>query len=594
MRLILKYVLEMYNLSRLKFVLNILLMVGLGTLEGIGVLLIIPLLYVTGIASGADAGGDFTSRLAASIRNTGIELNLPVVLFVYIFINFVQSWLQRTQTLLNISIMQDYSIHITAKLFRAVVFAEWQLLISKTRAAITNTIINETIRVYSGINSFLQLMVTAVVTAVQIGLALLIAPSLTLWVLGGAGLVFLFLQPVLKEAHAIGFELSSISEKLFFNLTEHLNGIKEVKACGIEAEQVGTFIRLRNMLKGNLLKFMALQTRTDLLYKVGATVFISAFLYSAVEIFKLSPWDFILIAVIASRLWPKISSLQQGLQNITNVGAAFMSVSRLESECLANKENIPETNADVRVELKQGIEFRNVSFHYDEARAANALEGIDLSLRAGTTTAIVGVSGSGKSTLVDLLIGLLLPQRGEILIDGTPLAEKLRPWRNSIGYVPQDAFLSNTSIRDNLQWFCPGVGEEEIWAALKVAAIDSLVASLPDGLDTVIGDRGVRLSGGERQRIVLARALLRRPSILILDEATSSLDAENEQRIQQAIDSLQGKLTIVVIAHRLSTVRNADTIVVLEQGRIVEKGDYQSLMAVENGRFRALSCLYNT
>lgn len=594
MRMVLKYVLEMYNMSRLRFALNILLMIGLGTIEGIGVLLIIPLLYVTGVVPGVEAGNDFTSRLAAYIRNAGINLNLPIVLFLYMFVNFVQSWLQRTQMLLNISIMQDYSIHITTKLFRAVVYAEWQLLISKTRSAITNTLINETVRIYSGINSFLQFMVTAVITAVQIALALLIAPSLTLWVLAGAGVVFVLLQPVLKEAHEIGDELSRISERLFFNLTEHLNGIKEIKACGIESEQIGTFVKLRNMLKGNLMRYMVLQTRTDLLYKVGAAVFISAFLYSAVEIFKLSPWDFILIAVIASRLWPKISSLQQTLQNINNVAAVFTSVSRLEQDCLASRENISEKHTDERVELKQGIEFRNVSFYYDEARASYALQGVDLSLRSGTTTAIVGVSGSGKSTLVDLLIGLLLPKQGEILIDGVPLTEKLRPWRNSIGYVPQDAFLSNMSIRENLQWFCPDASEEDIWSALRVAAIESLVASLPEGLETVIGDRGVRLSGGERQRIVLARALLRKPSILILDEATSSLDSENEQRIQQAIESLQGKLTILVIAHRLSTVRKADTIVVLEQGRIVEKGDYQSLMAIDDGRFRVLSCIYNT
>jgi ATP-binding cassette subfamily C protein len=584
----------MYNLSRLRFALNVLLMIGLGTLEGVGVLMIIPLLYVTGIASGTESGGDFTTSLAAFIRNVGIELNLPIVLLLYISLNFVQSWLQRKQTLLNIGIMQDYSIYLTAKLFRVIAFAEWQLLINKTRAAIANTLINETIRVYSGINACLQLMVNTVVTAVQVSLAMLIAPSLTLWVLGGAAVIFLLMQSVLKEAHTIGYELSALSEKLFFNLTEHLNGIKEVKACGIEAEQVGTFVKLRSMLKDNLMRYMVLQTRTDILYRVGATVFISAFLYSAVEVFKLSPWDFILIAVIASRLWPRISALQQTLQNITNVAAAFVSVSQLEKECLASRENISEAHADERVELKQGIEFRDVSFYYDEARASYALQDVNLSFRAGTTTAIVGVSGSGKSTMVDLLIGLLQPKQGAILADGVPLTERLRPWRNSIGYVPQDAFLSNVSIRENLQWFCPNAGEEDIWSALRVAAIDSLVASLPEGLETVIGDRGVRLSGGERQRIVLARALLRKPSILILDEATSSLDSENEQRIQQAIEGLQGKLTIVVIAHRLSTVRNADTIVVLEQGKIVEKGDYQSLMAIEDGRFRALSCLYNT
>lgn len=236
------------------------------------------------------------------------------------------------------------------------------------------------------------------------------------------------------------------------------------------------------------------------------------------------------------------------------------------------------------------MEFRDVSFYYDSTRANYAVEEANFFLPAGTTTAFVGVSGSGKSTLVDLLMGLITPKRGYILIDGEPLLENLRPWRNSIGYVPQDAFLFNASIRENLLWACPDASEEGMWEALRLAAVYSFVISLPDGLDTVVGDRGVRLSGGERQRIVLARALLRKPSVLILDEATSSLDSENEKRIQQAIESLQGKLTIVIIAHRISTIRNADRILVLEQGRVVEQGNYQSLMKNRDSRFYDLAC----
>lgn len=152
----------------------------------------------------------------------------------------------------------------------------------------------------------------------------------------------------------------------------------------------------------------------------------------------------------------------------------------------------------------------------------------------------------------------------------------------------------NATIRENLLWACPDATEEGMWEALRLASIESFVKSLPDGLDTVVGDRGVRLSGGERQRVALARALLRKPSVLILDEATSSLDTENEKRIQQAIESLQGKLTMVVIAHRISTIRNAESILVLEQGRIVERGNYQSLMRKKDSRFYALACLSET
>ena len=176
------------------------------------------------------------------------------------------------------------------------------------------------------------------------------------------------------------------------------------------------------------------------------------------------------------------------------------------------------------------------------------------------------------------------------MVDGNMLEPRLlRPWREQIGYVAQDTFLFNDTVRSNLLWACPEAGEEEIWQALKLAAAAGFISELPEGLETVLGDRGVRLSGGERQRLALARALLREPSLLILDEATSALDSKNERRIQDAIDRLHGSVTILVITHRLSTVREADVIYVLESGRVVESGTWEALISNEDGRFSALA-----
>jgi ATP-binding cassette subfamily C protein len=216
------------------------------------------------------------------------------------------------------------------------------------------------------------------------------------------------------------------------------------------------------------------------------------------------------------------------------------------------------------------------------------LVSVSLSIAAGQTTAIVGPSGSGKSTLADLLLGLIVPEQGRVLVDETPLTPDLLPsWRDQIGYVPQDSFHFHDTVRANLLWARPEASEGELWEALEIAAA-GFVARLPQGLDTVLGDRGVLLSGGERQRIALARALLRRPAILILDEATSSLDSENERRVQEAIERLHGRLTIVVITHRLTAVRATDAIHVLEAGRLVESGDWHSLLNASAGRFRVM------
>ncbi|MGO4273116.1 ABC transporter ATP-binding protein, partial [Paenibacillus sp. TAF58] len=202
---------------------------------------------------------------------------------------------------------------------------------------------------------------------------------------------------------------------------------------------------------------------------------------------------------------------------------------------------------------------------------------------------VIGRSGAGKSTLIDILMGLLQPERGQVLVDGVPLTEaNLLSLRKSISYVPQDPFLFNGSIRENMLMIDPSATEEQLWESLEFAASTEFVNKLPLGLDTLIGDRGIRLSGGERQRLVLARAILRKPSILILDEATSALDSENEAKIQEALERLQGKLTIIVIAHRLSTIRNADQVIVLDKGRIIQSGGFTQLTGEKEGLFASL------
>lgn len=588
------FIRDLYFLSPINFLVNVLLMVVVGMLEGVGVLMIIPLLIVAGVIPGMQATSGLTSWLNLFFQNMGVNLNLPLVLLLYTSIIFGQSWLQRYQSILNFNIQQSFGVFLSVRLFRAVAHANWQLLISKKKSDISHVIITELMRVYNGVSFFLQIISTTMITFIQIVIALMIAPGLTGLVLFSAFILFISLHTFIKKSRKMGQELSDLNRNLLFDLTEHLNGIKEIKSYGVESAQIQNFVKTRNMLSKNLINFNKIQTWVSMLYKVGAAVFISLFLFSAIEIFKLNAQELIVISVISARLWPRLSSLQMGLQNINSMLPAFQATKELENQCLAARENLSGEETFTKIELKHGVEFRNVSFNYGSARVNYAVEGVNFFLSAGTTTSIVGVSGSGKSTLVDLLMGLLIPSKGEILIDGKPLSENLRSWRGSIGYVPQDALLFNASIRDNLLWACPDAAEEGIWEALRLASVDSFVKTLPDGLDTVVGDRGVRLSGGERQRIVLARALLRKPSVLILDEATSSLDTENEKRIQRAIESLRGKLTIVVIAHRISTIRNADRILVMEQGRIVEEGNYQSLMRNKASRFYALAHMSET
>jgi ATP-binding cassette subfamily C protein len=312
-----------------------------------------------------------------------------------------------------------------------------------------------------------------------------------------------------------------------------------------------------------------------------------AFLYVAVAWAQLGTAQLVLMVFVFTRLLPRIGAIQSSWQHIVHYSPAFDAVEKLRAELDAEREELPPETA--RLELSRSVSLENVSFSYGPSGDREAIRNATVVLPARRMTALVGASGAGKSTLADLLLGLLAPTEGRVLVDGEPLAgARLAAWRNSVGYVPQEPFLFHDTVRANLLWARPDATEAELWTVLEAAAAKEFIMRLPLGLDTVVGDRGVRLSGGERQRLTLARALLRRPTLLLLDEATSSLDNENERFVQDAIERLHGELTIVVIAHRLSTVRGADQVIVLAAGQVVETGTPDELTRREEGVFRRM------
>jgi ABC-type multidrug transport system fused ATPase/permease subunit len=240
-------------------------------------------------------------------------------------------------------------------------------------------------------------------------------------------------------------------------------------------------------------------------------------------------------------------------------------------------ENVDEFDAISMNEVKGQIEFEHVSFGYSDER--EILQDVSFAIKPGEFIGIVGATGGGKSTIIDLLLRFGKPRTGQILLDGQPLnAYQLKDYRKQIGLVPQDIFLWNRTIRDNLLYVNPAATEEELRKAADQAQMKQLIENLPEGWNTLIGDRGVRLSGGEKQRLAIARTLLRKPSILLLDEPTSALDAKTEFLLQACLEEVYQEKTIIVVAHRLATIRNADRILVVNQGRIEESGSHEELM----------------
>lgn len=573
-----QYIASFYRTGRFRLLQSILLMVVLGLLEGIGVIMLIPFLSLVGItpAGAAAPTGVFAlvDRLSAHVSP-----NLPAVLIVYSVLVISQSALQRRQGILTAQLQQGFVTALRNRLYGALLYAKWSYLLEKRQSDVAHMLTCELPRVGAGTYSFLQLMVTGVVSLMQIGLAYWVAPLITLFTLASGSVLFVFLNRLVRQSRQAGQDLMGFHREIYAEMNECLNGMKEIKNHALEERHVEKFGDLSRGVEGSILSLTRIQTRTEMFYKSGAALVVSLYFYVAVGVLEMAPAQLLVIVVIFSRLWPRFSSFQRGLQQTAGMLPAFAGLTRIFEEALAEREAVERSDGRRRFCLKNGVEFAGVCFRYrGSEETPYTIDEASFVVPAFKMTAFSGSSGAGKSTLADLLTGLLKPDRGAILVDGRPLTSTdLQAWRNSIGYVPQEPFLLHKSIRENLLWATPEAAENEIWEALRLAAAEEFVRRLPEGLDTVIGDRGVRLSGGERQRIVLARALLRKPSLLILDEATSALDGENEKRIQEALGHLQGKLTIVVIAHRLSTIRKADHAIVLERGRVVENETWEEL-----------------
>jgi ATP-binding cassette subfamily C protein len=517
----------------------------------------------------------------------GLPVTLVSVLCVYIVISIVYALFTRWQTITSLAITVEFESFLRQWLYRAVINTNW-LFFSRYRASnFTHALTGELTRVAAGTLQFLQLLVGGLVIFVYVVVAWQLSAIATGMVIV-FGIVLLFgLKGKVSLARTKGESLSVNARDLYGAITEHLSGMKTVKSYGAQEQNATLFSRLNERIMRSYGDYFRNKADTQCWFDIGSVVIISAALIVLIEGLHLPIASVLLLVFIFYRLIPQFSASQQNYQAFINMLPSFVNVMNLHTRCEEEAERYDDDPSEIK--LRRGVEFRNVSFTYND-KEAPVFDNLNLTIKAGETTAIVGSSGAGKSTLADLMMGLVEPRRGQVLIDGQPLGpERFYAWRGCIGYVAQDTFLFNDTVRANLLWVRPRATDSELATALRMAAAEDFVSKLPNGLETVLGDRGVRLSGGERQRLALARALLRKPTLLLLDEATSNLDSENERRIQDAIDALRGgDITIVVIAHRLSTIRRADVIYVLDDGRIVERGDWDQLTLKENGRFSDL------
>lgn len=572
-----------------KAIFALLLILFQSLLGGIGVLMIVPLLGFVGITSDSGITGHINAFLSVAFDILRLPKNLVTILFIYILLVSCREILMRTQKFLNASIQHNIVQTLRNRLYVAICHAEW-IFLTRTRSSdYAHTLTVDVNRLGNGANTLIQFFSTSIMLGIYVIIALCLSFTLTIITLFCSLLLLFILKNKIMASRQTGKVETGLGRRLHSIIMEHLSSMKLAKIFCAEERSIDRFKKITAMITGNMTKFVYEAATTRMWFGIISVVIMSFFIYISIEVVSISTVTLLLLLFIFTRMLPQVSSIQQNFQQLLHVQPALTSFLEIEKACKDAAENIVGNNVSP-MRINDSVCFKNVSFRYRKGEGPDVLKSLSFSIPARSTTAIVGTSGSGKSTIADLLMGVLYPDCGEILIDGRPLASDLiTSWRMAVAYVPQENYLLNDTVRENLLWFNPGVNEENILAALIHATARDFVERLPQGLDTLLGDRGVRLSGGERQRIALARALLMKPQLLILDEATSSLDTENERRIQESIEKLHGNLTIVIIAHRLSTIRNADQIIVVDNGEIVETGTWDELISRENGRLLELS-----
>ena len=452
--------------------------------------------------------------------------------------------------------------------------ARWEFFSGSDHGRLLNTLNRELNTIGDTLGSLATLLAQVVQLAIYLAVPIWLNTPMTLTAIGLAVLLGIPFMLLHRVSYRLGVRNTETANVVMGVLSEALGAARLILGFGRQSQARGRYlmafdrhvhVTLRSQTLG-----VAVGSFFQPLAMMAVVVAMGIALHQQARISELAAVMWSLLAAM-----PIIAALLQGNISISNFLPSYEQLISLRDKA-SEVEEIEGWRTFTRLEC--GVELKDLDFTYPGRE--QTLTGLNIYIHKGQMTALIGESGSGKSTVTDLVLGLQIPERGQVLIDGVSLGDwKQNSFRERIGYVPQEPLLFHASIRDNLLWSFEQAKEDDLWEALYLANAKDFVKELPQGIDTIVGDRGVRLSGGERQRIALARALLRKPELLILDEATSSLDSESELLIQQSIEQVAHDTTILVVAHRLSTIAKADQVYVMRQGRVVEEGSFKELSA---------------
>jgi ABC-type multidrug transport system fused ATPase/permease subunit len=552
-------------------------LMGLGfvsaILEGIGINAVIPLIsFFMGENNGTP---DFISN---TIRGLFTLLHIPFS-FRYLLGFILALFILRAIALAVFTyirgwITADFLCDKSEDMLRRTLLASWPFLLTQKIGTLHNTLVRDIQRSANFLDIVGQLIQSFGGLIIYTLIAFNISPFITIYVIGGGVFLAMFARPFLRWTRHTSHQMVQVEKSFSQFLSEHIIGMKSVKAAGVDRLAIKYGNDYLQTLRTLSLKLALYRSSSGSLFQPFSLVLVIILFFVS---YKSPGFSIVSFAAALYLIQKMFTYLESGQNALHSFGEALPYVRNLAEYTKTMGDHREEkVIGEEHFHLKHSLELENVSFSYGSE--IPVLHEVSFKLPRGETMGLIGPSGAGKTTMADILLRLFEPTSGKMLVDGKDVTGiSVDEWRRHIGYVSQDVFLLNASLADNIRFYDDSLTDDDIAAAAKQANIYDFIMSLPQGFKTTVGDRGVLLSGGQRQRVVLARALARKPLLLILDEATSALDTESERLIQDSIRSLHGSVTVFVIAHRLSTIESVDTLLVLERGRLTELGTPEEL-----------------
>lgn len=545
----------------------LLVMVLARVTEGIGLLMLVPLLDVIYGPQANLAGQEqLASQLTDAMAAIGMAPTLGSLLLLFIGLILFRALLLYTQQMQAAAYVGALMDRLRVRLFDQLMHAEWRWISAQRMSDHAAMLTVGTGRIASGVQQLLSLG-TQIASLLAYGAAALILSwQITMIALVGGGVIHLLMHRSRIQALNLGKRTSSAHRAQQASIQDGLAGVRQAKIQRGEPQLIARFIDDATQVRNDQLAHVRSIGRSQLFLQVGGAALLAGLLYVGKSGLGLPLSVLLTIILVIARLIPAFSGAQQAYHGWLHAVASVDELQLLLRDSQQAAEPIDGADGPA-LPLNQGLTLHDVAFHHT-GRETAVFEQASLTVAPRTTTLITGPSGAGKSTLADLLMGLIVADSGTIAIDGVPMdAVMRRRWRASVAYVQQDTSLFPGTIRANLTLGRADASDEAIVAALTMAAAD-FVLRLPSGIDTQVGDSGHRLSGGERQRLALARALMAQPELLILDEATNALDAENDALIHQALAALRGRTTIIVISHQPERWQHVDQHILIDRGQI--------------------------